>query len=197
MSARQFQFSYRIVYLDANFRFYRTCTVKDSVLGIADPDIQLAELTAITRFGRICHGPALALGTHRWCRLVSVTRNPLLDAGKVGDGHLLGGAAFTPIRDQSVNARLREASLGGESSRNECHDSQFQPLLVALILRGAGTTVRVPTDITFPNTRNGDALSMSDAFISISRTVTAADLFQRKNDNDNTRKKKCKNSKST
>jgi hypothetical protein len=66
-----------------------------------------------------------------------------------------------------------------------------------LILRGAGTTVRFPTDITFPNTRNGDALSMSDAFISISRTVTAADLFQRKNDNDNTRKKKCKVSKST
>ena len=44
-------FCYRIVYLDANFWFYRTCTVKDSVLGIADPDIQLTELTALTSFG--------------------------------------------------------------------------------------------------------------------------------------------------
>ena len=280
MQNRRFQFSYRIVYLDANFRYYLTYTSEEPVIVSTDPDILPAELTALARFprriGKICRGPALALGTpHRWCRLVSLTCNPLLDAGQVGAGHLLSGAAFTPIRDQSVNARLREASLRwesswnecldsqfqpllvalilrgagttvrvyrsivslacnpllnagqvgaghllgcaavtpirdqsvnaclreaslrGESSRDECHDSQFQPLLVALILRDAGTTVRVPNDITFPNTRNGDALSMSNAFISISRTVTAADLCKRENDNDNTHNKKCKNSKST
>jgi hypothetical protein len=132
MLARQFQVSYRIVYLDASFRFYRTCTGKDSVLGIADPDIQLAELTTLARFGSVCHGPALALGIHRRCRLVSLTHNPLLDAGQVSARHFFGGAAFAPIRDQSVIPRLREASLGEERSRNECLDSQFQSLLVAL-----------------------------------------------------------------
>ena len=83
MLARQFQVSYRVTDLDASFRFYCTYAGEDIHSVIADPGLQLAELTALARFCRICHGPALALGTPRLCTLVSLTCNSLLDAGKV------------------------------------------------------------------------------------------------------------------